>query len=455
MLAVTRALIYMIRQWKKTALMFGIFFVIGTAILSVLAVSKSVESSAKLANQNKEKAVTLATNQSVLVGDAYGSGEIPKKAIEEIGKKKEVESYSARLSAFSKLENVKTVPLNSGEFADVERSNATTVTGHHDSQTDPRFVSGLLQLVSGRHIQKGDKNKILVHEDLAQHNHLKIGDTIEFSRDPMRYRGSDTSKITGEIVGIFKGKTTRPPEYEEESISNTIMSDIGLAQKVFGYQENDELYTEAVFKLKNSADTQQFMDTVRRENTSISWQKYKFYETNPALANYSRSIKTMQSMTSTMFVVTVLASVIILTIILFFNVNGRMREIGILLSVGKSKVNILTQYFLENGIIATMAFIISCFIGTSVGQALGNHLIQQVARSVQRDVQNQLGGFSLGADSDSDVLLQTVKNVTVTIQRTDIVQLFSIGAVCIVIALLIASVRIFQLKPKEILNKIF
>lgn len=219
------------------------------------------------------------------------------------------------------------------------------------------------------------------------------------------------------------------------------ISDITLVQNIFGYDDDNVLYTEAVFKLNKNSDEQQFINSVRNEVKSISWTNYQFYETNPSLNNYVQSFKIMQSMTQKILIATIVSSLVILTIILFFNINSRMKETGILLSIGKSKGNILAQYFIENAIIATTAFLGSAFVGGYVGQIIGNQLIKQVAKSIQHQVQDALGGFLLGADSDSDLLMQTIKHVKVTLQGIDIAYLFIIGMGCILIALLVSGIK--------------
>lgn len=51
--------------------------------------------------------------------------------------------------------------------------------GQHDSTKETKFVSEAYKLVEGKHLENEDKNKILMHKDLAEKNNLKVGDKIK------------------------------------------------------------------------------------------------------------------------------------------------------------------------------------------------------------------------------------------------------------------------------------
>ncbi len=52
------------------------------------------------------------------------------------------------------------------------------LTGVNDSSKETKFVSGTYKLVEGKHLTSQDKNKVLIHKDLAKKNNLKVGDKI-------------------------------------------------------------------------------------------------------------------------------------------------------------------------------------------------------------------------------------------------------------------------------------
>mgnify|MGYP002245382161 FL=1 len=75
----------------------------------------------------------------------------------------------------------------------------TQKTDHHLD-----FRSSSFQLVQGKHLSDKDRGQILIHQELAKKNKLKVGDSLTLSSFQM---GETPAKEqTFKIVGIFSGK---------------------------------------------------------------------------------------------------------------------------------------------------------------------------------------------------------------------------------------------------------
>ena len=53
------------------------------------------------------------------------------------------------------------------------------ITGVNDSSKEDKFVSGSYKLVEGEHLTNDDKDKILMHKDLADKHGWKVGDKVK------------------------------------------------------------------------------------------------------------------------------------------------------------------------------------------------------------------------------------------------------------------------------------
>ena len=82
--------------------------------------------------------------------------------------------------------------------------NLITLIALEDSSKDVSFTSSAFSLKEGRHLEKEDRKKILIHEDLAKKNNLKLGDKI--SLNPSQVEGNSGQRLDYEIVGIFSGQ---------------------------------------------------------------------------------------------------------------------------------------------------------------------------------------------------------------------------------------------------------
>lgn len=200
---IVRAIYYVRRKIAKNFVTFFLFASVASFLVAVLALSTSMAKGV-VEKDNITQTVTLSASY-FLVGDGYGSGELSEKAVQEIGNYPEVEGYISSVSSFSNLQDAKPVPIGTaeGDYRKPVIETTVNVEGISDSQKDNRFATGMLTLKSGRHLHKGERYKVVVHEDFATHNQLKVGDYVTLGRDPLRYIGQDKTPISAEIVGIF------------------------------------------------------------------------------------------------------------------------------------------------------------------------------------------------------------------------------------------------------------
>lgn len=82
-----------------------------------------------------------------------------------------------------------------------------SLTALEDSSKDVTFTSSAFNLKEGRHLQKGDSKKIIIHEELAKKNSLSLHDKIAL--DAGQSEAGKGQTVEFEIVGIFSGKNKR------------------------------------------------------------------------------------------------------------------------------------------------------------------------------------------------------------------------------------------------------
>lgn len=60
-----------------------------------------------------------------------------------------------------------------------EFENILSVEATNNSEKDNLFNSGIFTIIKGRHINNNDREKILIHKELAEKNNLKFNDKIK------------------------------------------------------------------------------------------------------------------------------------------------------------------------------------------------------------------------------------------------------------------------------------
>ena len=109
------------------------------------------------------------------------------------------------------------------------------LTGVNDSSKETKFVSGAYKLIEGEHLENQDKNKDLMHKDLAEKNNLKVGDKIKVKSnlfDADNEKGADET-VEAEIKGLFDGHNNGGVSAAQELYENTLITDIDTAAKVY------------------------------------------------------------------------------------------------------------------------------------------------------------------------------------------------------------------------------
>ena len=141
----------------------------------------------------------------------------------------------------------------------------------------------------------------------------------------------------------------------------------------------------------------------------------------------STPLESLQQLVNTSIIIISVVSVIILTLLLTIWIRGRKKEIGILLSIGKSKINIILQIFTETFVVAILSFTTSIPLSFSVAKKAGAFLASRVTAEAA--------------------------NLNVQIGVAYLLPLYFLGILLIAAAVVGSSWTIVRSKPKDILTK--
>ena len=129
-----------------------------------------------------------------------------------------------------------------------------------------------------------------------------------------------------------------------------------------------------------------------------------------------------------------IGGITVLSLILILWLRERIREIGILLSIGVSKIKIVTQFILELLFISLPSLVLSLFIGNVILNII-------------------VDGF-MNSDDSTITVDSLLKNNNLTSNFITFLESYGILIGIIVLSVIIASLMILIKKPKEILSKI-
>ena len=445
-----RSILYITRKKIKSIIMLFILFGISTAVLSGISIKKA----ANIARQdsNKDMANTFEL-QANFTGNFEGT--IPENLIDKVSKVEGVKNYDAAIQgAGLDLENVNYIKPEKNVVQyndDYKYEKLFSVEAHKSSEYDTKFISKSLKLVDGRHIVPTDKGKVLIHKALAEANNLKVGDTIKAKKSDGDFNASTLSKndYDLEIVGIFESENTERVGHKLEMPENLLITDVDTVKTLYGYSDGNVKYTNATF----NTDTDVDKVTSKFKDIPADWNKYTIVKSEDTFLALSKSFDSLDKIINMVLIGAIIAGVIILSLVLAFWIQGRVHETGILLSIGVSKFNIISQYIIELLLISILAFGGSYFSSKVISQNIGNTIVAQAGKQAVQDVQSGFGGFSLGNDVNSSLATRTVDEIDVKVDVEELIYVYVIGTVIIILSVMASSASIIRLKPKEILSK--
>ena len=420
------ALRYVTRKKNRTI----IVFIILTIVLSCLYSSLSV-----LKSSGKMEESLYKTSNSSLALTRKDNGHFEANKFKDIEKIKEIDEVVYQYFGLAKLNGAKVVEGEQKvqrEDLPSEFKNIMAVEGATSTKRNVLFSSGVFTIKEGRHIEKGDVNKVLVHEEFAKKNNLKLHDKIGLEFVELGKVDSNKEEQF-EIVGIFSGKkqemyTGMSSDFSE----NNIFVDYEGAQSAIG-RDGDSKIVKKVSLFSETADKMESaMDKIKE--IDVPWEDYILEKDSNAFEEALESVTGIKHIIKIMTYAIMIGGVVVLSLILILWLRERIYEIGILLSIGVSKAKIIGQFILELLFISIPATVFSLLFG--------NIMLSQI-----------IGGFisSEGAGAVTDSML---KNGNFAESLITFLQSYGLLLSIIILSVLIASLMILIKKPKKILSKI-
>ena len=468
-----RAWLYITRKKGRTVLMFFIFLIMATVIISGISIKKAAQSSMKQAreavgsnfslniNYDKsnpnmkhiEKKTEFRTGITVVnEGDP-----ISDEIVRQIGETEGIKNYNATtMMALSDngLESVEASKQNNTfQFnTDVELPNFQ-LNVNLNSELSRLFQNGTMKLIEGKHITLEDKQKVLIHKELAEKNGLKLGDTIKIklSEKTVKEFGVSDKEVEVEIVGIFDNFNTNEDTSQLSMMmpENSIIADMETGKLL--QERNVFEFDTANFYVKDPKEMTNIVNEVKK--LDLDWQQFMIDQNDAEYQQIAGSIEKLDQLITTILLAAFIVSGIILTLILSLWIKSRIYETGILLSLGISKIKIIGQYITELLLIALVAFGLSFLSGKVISQSISNSLIESVIAQ-KENLSNLSTTQSVSIDLYGDLLTQEeIKELDVSVSINELVYVYMIGTVLIIISVVASSAPLLRLKPKEILSK--
>ena len=413
-----RAYLYIIRKKVRSSILFLIVTLISFFLLSGSVLNTTVNNISK----NLYKDVNFGFN---VESEDKSNKEIEKDTLKKV---EELKGITTKNYIFSKpvtVEGKKVVQENQNITLNDEiknNSNLVMLNGITASKNNIDFKSEVLKLEKGRHIEENDKNKIMIHEKFAELNNVNLGDKIKLSQE---------GKILElEIVGIYSGeKTNTFNGLSSDFIENTVYTDYKSSQELSNLITNNK-----VTSVEYGVEDPTKLDDVIKSIEDLGLNNLMVSKSNKNYELITSSVESITKITNMIRIGSVVVGVVILSLILMFWVRERTYEIGILLSLGTSKVNLVLQFIVEVLLVTIFGLMIALGIEIATIKYLASNVGSVFSEDLPKTIADEL--------------------MKMSVNGIDIVNLVIVMIAIVIISVVVALLPILKMKPKKILTNI-
>ena len=410
-----RAYLYTTRKKIRTGLLFSIILIIST----LLIVCFSINSSTDIASANVRKSLKSGfTINAKTLRDGLNNNDIEKILnIDGLTEDYNLRSYTTTYYKNEENEKLKTRDDTGIKVYD----NAGRVVSDLFSEKDTYFTDEGFKFIEGEPITPDTKYSALIHEEFAKENNLGIGDSIILEN----IEGNEVS-VKVKIIGIFTStRKSNSESYMDTTnlFENIIFTDLQTSSELI-YESDNLKYQYGDFIVEDPQNLDKIIDEVK-EIDSVEWDKCKITKDDSTYQNVKESLESLQSIVSVAITVIFVISIVLIILILNLWTKHRVYEIGVLLSIGINKLDIIKQQIVEIFMVSIPAFLFSFITSSIVNQMVSSKLIEDISNSIK---------------------------VTVNISDWLIVSI--LGLLIIIVATILSIIQITRIKPRDIFSEV-
>jgi putative ABC transport system permease protein len=336
------------------------------------------------------------------------------------------------------------------EDKDVDQSSdqqGVSLRGNLCMELDFDVQKGNIEVKEGRMITPEDTDVCVISREIADLNGLQVGDILEFNN----WKERETSTVyKAEVVGIYDSISGITPIMYGDSYrsENIIFTDLSFPEKPEG-NEGSPLYQYATFVVENVDE----YETVKKriQSVDIGWERYDFLDNTGISDTMTENYGELEKMSSLILILVCISGIIIICLVFLFWLKGRVHEIGIYLSLGRTKYGIVMQMLLEGILVGCVAFLLATAASPVVSKGIVGYLVDYQTQLQTESEQLDAGMVSNSMIEDNSAM--EIVGVTVEISG-GVICLSGISVLGIImVAITLSCISIMVQKPKEILSR--
>ena len=337
-----------------------------------------------------------------------------------------------------------------------------TLNGYSSLESMSEFIEGkyeMTEIADNAWDIAFDGNYVFINEELASYNSLKLNDKITLEDE-------DGNTYEFEIIGIYKEneESSSSPMSMFSNSANTIITNADSLVSITNTNENINGSIDPTFIIDDYKNADAIQDEFYQKGLDENYT----VETNEEQATSGlTSIQNVKSFATTFLIITLVIGGIVLFIINMINIRERKYEIGVLRTIGISKVKLTMQFVSELLIVGFVALMLGAGIGATMSKSVSNSLLSseiESSQSQREEMKNNFGGpgggFNPGEGGPSMDFakkgkpdIQAYDSIDAVVSVSVLFELLGIGLTLILISSLSAMISIQRFTPLTILKE--
>ncbi|MGX7023856.1 ABC transporter permease [Vagococcus hydrophili] len=512
-----RAMASLKRRKGKSLILFAVIFILGNVMAGAIAIdqgTKSVESTIK---KKLGAVATVTQDYEKLEKDSqenekvYDQAKPPKpKVLKEIGELDEVNYYDYSILGHVTTEKLKMVQPKEEDYqTGMPGMNWFMVKGVNFNEIlDTK--NNIIEIKEGRVFEKDEikngKPVVLISEDMAKENNLRVGDKMVIDnvlQDFSAMYGDSGDSGDGEekkvdqkkvikdvpveIIGTYKvlqaEKSSKKKSRDEKMMDsmnyyervNSIYAPNDFVQKMnkeiaiknyeefpqnFEGQSKDQFLKEleendfgtSTYILKKPEVVEDFRIKAEKILTDNKAKYSKILISSDKYDQVAGPVKGMAKISKLVLIISVLASILIITLVTILFLRDRKHELGIYLALGEKRSKVVGQIVIEVVVVAVVAITISVFSGNMLAKGFSNSLIQTQKTEQSDSMTYDMDSMQLGQLTNTEISEDDVVDAyQISLNASYIILFYVVGIGVVLVSTIAPLVYIMRLNPKKIM----
>ena len=337
-----------------------------------------------------------------------------------------------------------------------------TLTGYSSLDAMSEFINGtytMSEITDNAWDIAFDGNYVFINQELADYNEINLNDKITL-------KDEDGNTYEFEVIGIFTDNEEGSTE-EMSMFSNSANTIITNANAVISITESNE-EINATIKPTFIIDSYDNVDKLQDEFYEKGLDENFVLQTNEEEATSGiSSIENINSFATTFLILTLIIGGIVLLVINMINIRERKYEIGVLRTIGLSKLKLTMQFVSELVIVSVVALILGAGIGAVSSKGVSNSLLEhEINSSKERteEIGKNFGGENMNGGmlehgnrgemrGKGMPVVEAYDSIDAVVDIKVLLELLGIGIALVLVSSIASMVSIERFSPLTILKE--